>query len=30
VAGVLAVSQGVLAFVVIIGTLYPHTATLWP
>jgi hypothetical protein len=30
VAGALALSQGVLAYVIIVGTLYPHTATLWP
>jgi hypothetical protein len=30
VASVLAISQGVLAFVIIVGTLYPHTAALWP
>ena len=30
VAGVMAMAQGVLAFVIIVGTLYPHTAALWP
>jgi hypothetical protein len=30
VVATLAVSQGALAVVVILGTLYPHTATIWP
>lgn len=30
VVGVLAMSQGVLAVIVIVGTLHPHTATIWP
>jgi len=30
IVAVLAVSQGALAVVAIIGTLYPHTATVWP
>ena len=30
VIGVLAFSQGVLAVVIFVGTLYPHSAQLWP
>jgi hypothetical protein len=30
VVGVLAFSQGVLAVVIFVGTLYPHSAQLWP
>jgi hypothetical protein len=30
VVGMLALSQGVLAVVVIVGTLHPHTSMIWP
>ena len=30
VVGMLGMSQGVLMLVVLVGSLHPHTASLWP